>query len=122
MLYAFTFLPASYIVLSRTVCRRWCELLCSPSGVELLLKVSKLYVVSPYMVWDTYAGEEDHSPLVVRAFTRRNVVLDILRRYREKWRQLLFWGGNYRDDSEGDDQKIVAAIEKLQDDIVSVIK
>lgn len=92
------------------MCKQWKDILNSHDGLELFLGKSRLYVVSPYMLWDTYEGETDHAPIIARGFSRRHVVCDVIKRYREKWQHLLHW------DDDDDGEKIRNRFMTLQDE------
>ena len=112
------------------VCRSWKELLHSRPILAHLLQLSKFYHVVPHLHVEGYedeiiedsddedgtglpSGEINCSAIVVRAFSNRQVCLDILRRYKEKWEDLIFLGGDYQ--PHRDHQKMVARFHKLQD-------
>jgi len=110
------------------VCRSWNELLHSRPILAHLLQKSKFYHVVPHLHveghedeivedsedgWGLPSGEINCSTIVVRAFSNRQVCLDILRRYKEKWEDLIFLGGDYQ--PHRDHQKMVARFHKCQD-------
>jgi len=124
------------LVFCRMVCHLWNDLLQSPPALDLLMNESKFYLVTPHIhvegdededvgiseeeeeeEADAYlslpAGEPNASTIVARAFSQRQICLDILRRYREAWQDLIFLGGDYRPHKRH--QKMVESFQRKQD-------
>jgi len=71
------------------VCKEWHAILSSPLAQEWLRGQVRLWAVTCY----TITGNDRSEPTSTLAwgFTRRQVALDIIRTYKEKWQNILQW-------------------------------
>jgi len=123
------------------VCHSWNDLLQSPPGLELLLNESKFYLITPHLcvvaakgidtIPDVDSDEDEEelastrpglpigeincSTIVTRAFSVRQIYLDIVRRYREIWQDLIFLGGDYQ--PHRNHKRMVVALQLKQDEM-----
>ena len=81
--------------------------------------------MAPGLTWQSpqYGSNEDVeegeglrrcSPIPVLAFSKRQACCEIIKRYRNRWQHLLFWGGNYRRDPQYH-EATVSSLQTLQD-------
>ena len=108
------------LVFCRMVCHLWNDLLHSPPALALLLNKSKFYLIKPHIHEEgdefSLPAGETASTIVARAFSQRQICLDILRRYCEAWQDLIFLGGDYRPHKRH--QKMVESFQRKQDKMV----